>query len=233
VANVGFFSVLDMLEPHGVGVVKAMAEVGLQAKPVSQRRRMVQTFRQSHLFPGQAAFGHLMTPSACVKLNGMSPKLCRSFDGIVFRFDEQADQDTAVFESCDFGFQVAGLTFDIQSTFGGPLFTLFWNERDSVRHDLLGDADHFLCSAHFKVKRDFDRLFQGEDIPVLDVTAILSEVASDVVGTRELAKHSRLHWIRISFTPRLTHGSDVINVDAKANQFFFPAGVVAAADADC
>ena len=82
---------------------------------------------------------------------------------------------------------------------------------------LAGDADHFRCRCHFQIERLCDALFQANDVVIGDVPAILAQMRGDAVGAGRDRDFGRLDRIGMMAAARITHGGDVIDIDAEAD----------------
>ena len=88
----------------------------------------------------------------------------------------------------------------------------------SMRHlglELAGDADHFVGRRHLQVELDVRQLAQPAHVLVLDVAPVLAQVHGDAVGAAEVRLDRRPHRVGLVRAPRLAHGGDVVDVDAK------------------
>ena len=110
-----------------------------------------------------------------------------------------------------------GVPRDIESAFGGDLFALFGDERDLVRAEPHGDAEHVLGAGHFEVERDAEGVHEPIDVGILDVPAVFAEVCGDAVGAGALAELGGGDRIRLVGTARLTERRHVIDVDIEAH----------------
>lgn len=144
------------------------------------------------------------------------------FDLSLFRVDERAGGDPAIPEGIDRtadGLEVPG---DIKPSLGGDLLTSFGDEHGDMGAGGYGDGDHFRCRRHLEIEVHLHRLGQLLEVPVLDVAAIFTKVHGDALGSAELSLDGRLDRVGLPGPACLTHGRDMINVDAEVGHGFAP-----------
>jgi hypothetical protein len=83
----------------------------------------------------------------------------------------------------------------------------------------LRDFDHFFCGCHLEVHLGFDGLSQNSDIPVLDVTAVFTQVYNYAMGSRKLGNHCGDDGVRLAGLPGLPDRGYMIDIDSKSGQF--------------
>ena len=86
-----------------------------------------------------------------------------------------------------------------------------------MRAHLAGDADHLRRRRHFEIERLGDALLEADDVIVDDVTAILPQMRGDAVGAGRNGDLGGLDRIGMPPAARISHGGDVIDVDAEAD----------------
>ena len=139
------------------------------------------------------------------------------FDLRRVRGKEKADFDPAVFQATDRFRKGFLLTQRVQTAFGCDFLTAFRNDADDVRFQSEGDLNDFRIVGHFHVESRLDLLAQCENIPVLNVTAILSQMSRDAVCACLFTQQSNGDRIRftvgVALVAGLPQGGGVIYID--------------------
>ena len=79
----------------------------------------------------------------------------------------------------------------IEPSFGGHLFAPLGHQRYLRRQHLPGDIQHFFFTGQFQIQLDGRSLPQQPQVTLLNMPAVLAQVASDAVGPRLLAELRR------------------------------------------
>ncbi len=119
-------------------------------------------------------------------------------------------------EVTDRGAQRVALAGGIEPTFGSALGPPLRNNAGRVGADFAGDRDHLGRRRHFEIERLVDAGLQPHDVVVEDMAAILAQMRRDAVGPGRDRDCRRPHRIRMPPAARITHGGDVVDVDAEA-----------------
>ena len=82
------------------------------------------------------------------------------------------------------------------------------------------DADHFARRRHFEIERLVDAGLEPRDVVVDDVTAIFAQMRGDAVGAGRERDLGGLHRVGMLAAARVTHGGDMVDVDAEADGRF-------------
>ena len=141
----------------------------------------------------------------------------RGFDLLRLGGDEQRNADAGAAQLPDRRAQRIALAGDIEPAFGRALGPPLGNEAGGVRANLAGDLHHLRRRRHFEIERLVDAGLQPHDVVVDDVAAILAQMRGDAVGAGRDRDLRRLDRIGMPPAARVTHGRDVIDVDAEAD----------------
>ena len=135
--------------------------------------------------------------------------------------DENRNHDARVLEplhGAGHGFLVV---HDVEAAFRRDLGAAFRHEHRHLGLDATCDADHLVGGRHFEIQPDVRELSQAAHVLVLDVAPVFAQVAGDAVGAAKVSFHRRPHRVRLIGAPRLPHGRDVVDVDAKLDHSSF------------
>ena len=81
--------------------------------------------------------------------------------------------------------------------------------------DFQRQLDHLVYRGELLVETDVDLLAQAQEIAVLDMPAVFTQMESDRAGAGALGGERRLDRIGIVDAPRLAQRGDVIDIDAE------------------
>jgi hypothetical protein len=105
----------------------------------------------------------------------------------------------------------------VEAAFGGALLPPLGHDAGGMRAHLAGDATISGVAAISKLSGFADALLEPDDIVVDDVAAILAQMRGDAVGAGRNRDLGGLDRIGMPPSPRVTHGRDVVDVDAEAD----------------
>ena len=111
---------------------------------------------------------------------------------------------------------------DVQPAFGGQFLPFFRDQGDEVRLDVQGDRDNLLVGTHLQVHFRFDGLAQQDDIPVLDMAAVFTQVDDDARGSGQFADRGGGDRIRLVDASGLSDGGNMIDVDGESGHCCSP-----------
>ncbi len=103
----------------------------------------------------------------------------------------------------------------IEAAFRGPLLALLGNDAGGVRPVAQGDVDHLLRCRHLEVERHLEFAHQPVDVGIDDVASIFAQMGGNAVGAGRLGDTCRAQRIGQMPAAGITHGGDVIDVDAE------------------
>jgi hypothetical protein len=129
------------------------------------------------------------------------------------RINKEARENVRLAKTSDSCANNCDVSFCVESTFSCYLIRLFSDKRHCVWPGLKGDLKHFFRRCHFQVQISGDDLSKKLNILILDVTPIASQVHSDSVCSCLFADNRGSNDARLRRSPRLPHGTDVIDVD--------------------
>jgi len=216
VPDIEFSDLGQRSDPLRSDEVEAMASVNLE--PCPHGKVCAANDAREFTFSRRGiAGGKRIAPCSGMNLDHRRAHRGGSLDLLGLGGDEQRDTDTRFGELTDNPTQAVPLTGCIEPAFGCPLLPPLRHDTGGMRTNLARDSYHFRSRRHFKIERLGDALLKPSDIVINDVPAILAQMRGDTVsacGNRNLGGFQR---IGMPPAARVTHGRDVINVDAETN----------------
>ncbi len=161
--------------------------------------------------PGLCRRGRI-TECAGMDFDHVRIDLVGDLDLVQIRVNEDAYLDTGVFQGGDRILDAVLMGDQIQPPFRGYLFSFFRNQGHRIGHDVQRDAQHFTGGGHFQNESGLDDLPEQAHVPVLDMTAVFSQVHHNGVCARGLRSHGRSDGIRIVDPPGLAQGGHMVYI---------------------
>jgi hypothetical protein len=158
-----------------------------------------------------------IAPSAGVKLNDRSADRNGGFDLRWLGGNEQRHTNSCSSKFADGSMQALTLAGGIEAAFGGAFLPSLGDKTGGVGAHLSRDHHHLGRRRHFKIERFGDALLQPSDIVIDNVPAILAQMRGNAVGAGRNRDFRGLDGVGMTPAPRVPHGGDVVDVDAKTN----------------
>ncbi len=154
-----------------------------------------------------------------VQFHRCRPEICRYTDRVLIRVDKERCTDARLLKPTRGarGRSLLNLGIKRQSTFRRDLLTFLRHQRSLSGAPGTRQRDHLLGSGEFKIDRGSSRIHEKIDVPVLDVTSILSEVDRESVGPPEFREHRCSNRIRLVRHAGLPDRRDVVDVHVQAH----------------
>ena len=137
------------------------------------------------------------------------------FDLMLLSINEGTDRNAGFGESRHDCSQAVLLACHIEAALGRDLVAALRDQHGRVRLDVQGDLHHLVRCGHLEVERHSHSLSESMDVVVLNVSAILAEVACDSACPAAFRFDCGSDWVRLVGLSRFANGRDVINVDTE------------------
>jgi hypothetical protein len=141
--------------------------------------------------------------------------------------EEKADKNIGLIEFLNHGAKRVDLGGGIETTFGGDFSTVFGDEADFGGLEAEGEVEHGWGGGHFEVELFAAFAAESENVVVLDMATIFSEVNGDRVGACGKAESGGGNGVGFrrdtwdgDAVAGLPESGEVINVYAKTNHTF-------------
>ena len=79
-----------------------------------------------------------------------------------------------------------------------------------------GDFQHLLGRGHLQIQRQIGRILNTADVRIADMAAVFAQMCGDAIAADTRYDFRRAHRIGMLAAARVTHGRDMIDIDAKA-----------------
>jgi hypothetical protein len=154
-----------------------------------------------------------MCPPPGVQFDGRNPQVNSSCHCLGSGIDKETHPTSSCSEAIDGFDQSAIPPTQVESTLGRDLLSALRNECclvwPQVTHELYDTG----VGGEFDVQHRGTRLGETKNVVVVDVTAILTEVGGNPLGTCRLTETGRVNRIRLIGATCLSDRGDVIDVD--------------------
>ncbi|OQB99241.1 MAG: hypothetical protein BWX80_03781 [Candidatus Hydrogenedentes bacterium ADurb.Bin101] len=156
---------------------------------------------------------------AGMQFDRIRARLHGSLDLTGFGINKHADPDTfrmhGLYDLC----QTDHLTGDIQPSLGRNFFPLLRDQTYRVRLYGLCYADNFVLCGHFQVHIHEQGFFQGVDILVLDMPAVLAKVDGNLMRPGHFTYFCGRDNVRAHAPASLTQRGDMVYVYTQCNHW--------------
>src|SRR3989338_7308829 len=106
----------------------------------------------------------------------------------------------------------------IKPALGRQLLTALRHQRDLRRLDRQRRLHDLLCDRHLQVERDAKGALEPAHVVILDMPAVLAQMADDAGGSGAFTRARSLHRIRNALPALLPQRGDMINVNAQTHR---------------
>src|SRR3989338_975173 len=138
--------------------------------------------------------------------------------GIYLIFDrvyEEADLDSMSRESLNHTLYLFLLPDHVEAALGGDLLPPLRHERRLVRFYAACDIHYLPCDRHLEVEPGADNFPKPQEIGILYVAPVFSQVADNGIAAGFFANPGRLDRIGLTCLPRLSYRSHMVYVDSE------------------
>src|SRR6185369_522999 len=150
------------------------------------------------------------------------PNLVGSLDLIGIGIYEQRHRDSCAANPLDCRLDLLHIAADVQPPFSSKLKPLFRNKRTHIGPDLLGNGNHLIGGGHFQIQTSLYCLSQQLKVTVLYMTPVLSQMNRYPVRSCQLRNGSCRYRIRLSPSPSLPDGCNMVYVHSKFRHSISP-----------
>jgi len=214
VANVEFHHFGQCRDRTGGHIVEPMAGMDFETKFMGELGAGPDTIEFSRC-PVTLPFRKSVAPRAGMDFDNRRTQGGSRFDLGRFRRNEQRHPNASSPQFSDQRTQRAALASGIESALGCAFLAPLRNNTRGMGSNLHGDVHHLAGRRHFKIKGPVDARLKPRDIVVADMTAILTEMGGNTVGTGRDSNFSGVNRVRMAAAARIAHRGDMVDVDAK------------------
>src|SRR6266545_5248260 len=140
----------------------------------------------------------------------------RCFNLLCIGIDEKACEDPRLSQTTHGSAYDRDVALHVQATFGSYLVCRLLLEKNKIGPYFESDFQHFFSRRHLQIQISRDACAQAQQICILNVPAITSQVYSDAIGACLFTQHSGGDYARLRRAPCLPYCSDVIDINVEA-----------------
>ena len=112
--------------------------------------------------------------------------------------------------------EAADLAGGVKPSLGGPLRAPLGHQTGGMRPGFQCDPEHLIRGRHFQIEGRGDVSLEPGDIVVVDMTAILTQMRRNAIGTGCHRQLGRAHGVGVVAAAGISQRCHMINIDAQS-----------------